>query len=535
MQGNDGSSTTAGVTLSNLTVTNPGGSATGETDNATIDFGSPTNLGSGYLIFDYSSPTDYKYAGIRNLGGQREWVIGHVDATGMHDDATLTEGVTQTATHTYADNLPGNAPYTVTATAFRGTNSYTAAPLSVPIYNVPPKAAVTGPGGWDAGILYALNIGPVVDPGHETVSEYRLFWGDGSTFGGNAYESFSSGGTNSHLFTTPFTQPLIQVQVVNQDGVFNIGEFFLTVNEQPTSALQPGQVPGVLGQPSSSNLIVMVNGTLPFTVISASGLPPGLTVTVNGNTVTLSGTPTAIGTFNGQIVIADAAGVLVTQSFSVTIQAPLSVSVAFTPEGQEVLVVVSGNGVLTQFDASGAHTLATGIRSAGVGITPLGQEVLLIVYTNDILMQYDATGSQLLASDVRAASVAFTPLGQEVLLIVYTNGILMQYDATGSQLLASDVRSASVAFAPDGQEVLLIVYTNGIVVQYDAAGSHSLLSGVAAAAVAFPPSEAPAPVPESLGSANAVPPSEQEVLDAIFADGGLFQFDATGTHWLASV
>ena len=51
---------------------------------------------------------------------------------------------------------------------------------------------------------------------------------------------------------------------------------------------------------------------------------------------------------------------------------PPDVSVAFTPSGQEVLVVVSSNGILTQFDASGAHTLAEDVRAASVAFNPVG-------------------------------------------------------------------------------------------------------------------------------------------------------------------
>lgn len=136
LQGYHASMTTAGVSVSNLIVTNAGGGATNELDQAKIDFGLAGNLGYGFITFDYNSATDYKYAGIRNLGGKCAWVVGQVDANGMHDDAVLTQSVTQKVSHTYADALPGQAAYQVTATASRGGMSYTAQTLPVTVYDL---------------------------------------------------------------------------------------------------------------------------------------------------------------------------------------------------------------------------------------------------------------------------------------------------------------------------------------------------------------------------------------------------------------
>src|SRR5262249_5287827 len=52
------------------------------------------------------------------------------------------------------------------------------------------------------------------------------------------------------------------------------------------------------------------------------------------------------------------------------------VSGARSLSGQEVLVLVSSSGVLTQSDATGSHQLGAGVRSASVAFGPSG-EVLL--------------------------------------------------------------------------------------------------------------------------------------------------------------
>ncbi len=44
---------------------------------------------NGFLIFDYQSPTSFKFAG--SFIGLQKWVIGHRDATGWHIDAALSD------------------------------------------------------------------------------------------------------------------------------------------------------------------------------------------------------------------------------------------------------------------------------------------------------------------------------------------------------------------------------------------------------------------------------------------------------------
>src|SRR5207248_7204478 len=87
-----------------------------------------------------------------------------------------------------------------------------------------------------------------------------------------------------------------------------------------------------------------------------------------------------------------------------------SVSTAFGPQGQ-VLVVVSPSGLLTQFDATGAHTLGGNVRSASVAFGPAG-EVLVVVLQNGTLIQVDASGVHSLGGGVRSAAVAFGPGGE---------------------------------------------------------------------------------------------------------------------------
>ena len=58
---------------------------------------------TGLVLFDYQDATNYKYAGVRDNGTTRTFVIGHHDADGFHDDATLTEQIVTKVEHTYTD------------------------------------------------------------------------------------------------------------------------------------------------------------------------------------------------------------------------------------------------------------------------------------------------------------------------------------------------------------------------------------------------------------------------------------------------
>jgi hypothetical protein len=134
--------------------------------------------------------------------------------------------------------------------------------------------------------------------------------------------------------------------------------------------------------------------------------------------------------------------------------------------------------------------LAPGILSACVGVVG-GQEVLEVVGLNGTLSEFTSSGSFTLASGVRTASVAFGSVGQ-VLDVVFANNQMFQFDLTGAHQLALDSRSGTPVTA-----------------------------GVALV---------------RSGSATLPPNSPAlEVLDVIFSDTSLWQFDSTGGHVLGKV
>jgi hypothetical protein len=194
---------------------------------------------------------------------------------------------------------------------------------------------------------------------------------------------------------------------------------------------------------------------------------------------------------------------------------PPSVSVAFGPSGA-VVELVNSEGVLTQFDASGAHQLGNGgVRYAGIAYGPNGA-VLEVVGLNGVLTQFiNGVAVQLGNGGVSSASVAYVG-NTQVLEVVGLNGVLTQFiNGVAVQLGNGGVSSASVAYVGNTQ-VLEVVSSAGVLTQFTNGVPQQLGgAGVQSAGVAF--------------FAN------NEVLDIIFSDGTLDQFDVFGVHRLGMV
>ena len=76
-----------------------------------------------------------------------------------------------------------------------------------------------------------------------------------------------------------------------------------------------------VNQAGFTGTIVMSGGTSPYTLVSQSGLPTGLTAVLSGSTISFTGTPTAVGTFgSSSVTVKDSTGDTATDNFSVTIE-----------------------------------------------------------------------------------------------------------------------------------------------------------------------------------------------------------------------
>ncbi|MGA2496357.1 MAG: SdrD B-like domain-containing protein [Tepidisphaeraceae bacterium] len=89
------------------------------------------------------------------------------------------------------------------------TASYT---LQLVVGDVPPTIALSGGNSVNAGAAYTLTLGAVTEAGTDTVTQYIVDWGDGTT-----PDTFDSAGDKSHVYATAGTRQIL-VSLVDGDG-----------------------------------------------------------------------------------------------------------------------------------------------------------------------------------------------------------------------------------------------------------------------------------------------------------------------------
>ncbi|MCH7726911.1 MAG: hypothetical protein IH991_10570, partial [Planctomycetes bacterium] len=147
------------------------------------------------------------------------------------------DGVIQTytsagdVTHAYADG-PATHTIEVALKDEDGTHSG-AGSRTLVVNDVAPTIALSGAASVDEGALYTLTLGPVTDPGQDTVTQYIVNWDDG------AIQTFANAGDVTHAYADGPATRAITVDLKNEDGTHS-GAGSLTVaveNVAPTIAL----------------------------------------------------------------------------------------------------------------------------------------------------------------------------------------------------------------------------------------------------------------------------------------------------------
>jgi hypothetical protein len=168
--------------------------------------------------------------------------------TGTFDDPDGRAGVTLTASlgmvtknddagtwsssYTPADGPDG--PTTVTITATVGGVPTVSTTFTLTVANVAPTIEISGAATVNEGATYTLTLGPVTDPGTDTVTQYIVDWGDGTT------DTYTTGGAKTHVYADGSETWDISVDLIDEDGT-HIGRgnpFSVTVNDvAPTIAI----------------------------------------------------------------------------------------------------------------------------------------------------------------------------------------------------------------------------------------------------------------------------------------------------------
>ncbi|MEZ6073123.1 MAG: PKD domain-containing protein [Pirellulales bacterium] len=162
-----------------------------------------------------------------------------------------------TAMHTYADDEDGpinSTVYTINVTVEEVLSSNSAMDsTSVTVNNVAPTIALSGAATHDESAVtsYSLTLGAVTDPGDDTVSQYIVFWGDGTS------DVYGSAGVKTHVYDddAAYAAP-ISVTLVDEDGIHaSAGTFNLVVNNvAPTGTAING---GPINEGSSAPVVVV--------------------------------------------------------------------------------------------------------------------------------------------------------------------------------------------------------------------------------------------------------------------------------------
>jgi uncharacterized protein YhjY with autotransporter beta-barrel domain len=148
------------------------------------------------------------------------------------------------------------------------------------------------------------------------------------------------------------------VVTINLSGVF-----------APPITVSPSSLPNGAVASAYSQTLTATGGTAPYTFTRDSGtLPAGLTLSTGG---TLSGTPTAGGTFNFTVRATDAASQSVTQAYSLTIAAPTVTATNTVPAGRRGFAY---SQTLTGSGGTGPYSFAldSGALPAGITLSSTG-------------------------------------------------------------------------------------------------------------------------------------------------------------------
>jgi hypothetical protein len=157
------------------------------------------------------------------------WHIAWGDGT-----ADTVAGNTKTVTHRYADDSAG-AAFEIVATATDEDGSYQSS-LEVTVGNVAPTAQMTGIGSTPSalagatsavevneGSSFTLQIGPVSDPGADTVHTYFINWGDDSAVQEVAAPEAGSAGqipllNVNHVYADGDAVHTLSIELMDEDG-----------------------------------------------------------------------------------------------------------------------------------------------------------------------------------------------------------------------------------------------------------------------------------------------------------------------------
>src|SRR4029077_6067048 len=148
------------------------------------------------------------------------------------------------------------------------------------------------------------------------------------------------------------------------------GTYSITINAAPTLG-STSVTQWTVNQSGYGDTIGITGGTGAFSNLTASGLPAGLTASLSRSTITLSGTPTATGTFNNiSVTVTDAAGATASGTFAITINAAPTLGTLSTTQWTNSQPGYSGTIAISGGTSAFSNLTVTGFAA---GLRPLLQ------------------------------------------------------------------------------------------------------------------------------------------------------------------
>lgn len=212
--------------IATVSVVDDDGAVAGDTVQMTVNNVSPTIVLSGATTVDEGTLYTLTLGAVTDPGEDIVTTYRVDWDDGFNQEFSSNGPVT----HTYAD---GSNAYTISVELADEDGNYTGAgSLALTVENVAPTITLSGAASVNIGTPYALILGAVNDSGDDTVTNYRVNWGDGFT------QDFTSNGPVSHTYTGDTTSYTITVDLTDEDGAYvGAGSHTVQVVSIPTIAL----------------------------------------------------------------------------------------------------------------------------------------------------------------------------------------------------------------------------------------------------------------------------------------------------------